>query len=384
MRTLFNSILQVMMLVIDTAFRIFKNKVFQAIFFFLLLPPLALFSADSPHWEKNHVLDTAIKRGIDATILQNYSLAYSVFDSLIAKNPDDPRGYFYKAAAIQSKMMDLEDYSEGDVFERYIQKTIRLSNRMIHSYPGDGWGYFYAGSGYSYYALYLIHEKKYFKGIRLAQKGMGLLNRAVSLDSTVFDAYLGIGTYEYWRSRKTKFLKWLPIFPDRTKDGIRKIKLAFRKSRFARSVSLNELIWVEIDRGNWKAAIDYARQGLEQYPGSRFFLWPLAEAYFRGGFHHQAANAFADLLKTYEKETLSNHYNEAICAYKVAISAFFDHDYVRSKKYCEMFLSYARSPKIKKRLNRKKKEIRKILEEDKKILSRITLKPEQKNNRNLP
>ena len=354
--------------------RIYQNKILQTILLIFLTNGTVLFSADPPHWEKNHVLDSAIKRGIDATILQNYSLAYSVFDSLIARNPDDPRGHFYKAAAIQSKMMDLEDYSEGGTFVKCIQKTIRLSNTIIHNHPRDGWGYFYAGSGYSYFALYLIHEKKYFKGLHLAQKGIGLLNKAVSTDSMIFDAYLGIGTYEYWRSRKTKFLKWLPIFPDRTEDGLRKIKLAFKKSRYARAVSLNELIWVEIDRKNWKSAIDYAKQGLAQYPGSRFFLWPLAEAYFRGGFHRQAANAFASLLKTYENEILSNHYNEAICAYKVAISAFFDHDYVRSKQYCEAFLSHSKSPKFKKRMAKKEKEIRKILREDEKILSRITLK----------
>lgn len=343
----------------------------QIILFIFFANGGLLFAADSPHWEKNHVVDGAIKRGIDATILQRYSLAYSIFDSLIALNPNDPRGYFYRAAAIHSKMMDLEDYREDADFVKFIRKTIRLSDAILRDHPLDGWAYFYDGSGYSYFSLYLIHEKKYFKGLRLAQKGVGLLNKAVSKDSTVYDAYLGIGTYEYWRSRKTKLLKWLPIFPDRTEDGIRKIILSFEKSRYARAVSLNELIWVEIDRKNWKAAIDYARQGLAQYPGSRFFLWPLAEAYFRGGFHRQAANAFASLLKTYENEILPNHYNEAICTYKVAISAFFDHDYVRSYTYCQKFFSLKNPSQYQERLKKKAKELHKLMDEDRDILKRI-------------
>ena len=356
---------------IKFSLRMTQNRIVPALLFVFLTNGTVLFSADSPHWGKNHVVDSAIKRGIDATILQQYSRAYSIFDSLIALNPNDPRGYFYKAAAIQSKMMDLEDYTEGADFVKFIRKTIHLSEVIVREHSLDGWGYFYAGSGYSYFSLYLLQKKKYFKGLRFAQKGIGLLNKAVSTDSTVFDAYLGIGAYEYWRSRKTKFLKWLPIFPDHTKDGIRKIRLAFRKSRYAQAISLNELIWVEIDQKNWRAAIDYAKQGLAQYPGSRFFLWPLAEAYFRGGFHRQAANVFARLLKTYQTETLSNHYNEAICAYKVAMSAFFDHDYVRSEQYCEKFFSLKNPADYQKRLEKKTKKLRKLLKENQKILARI-------------
>ena len=348
-----------------------QNLVLLLAFLFCMTNIPALFATDFPHWEKNHIIDSAIKRGIDATILQKYSLAYSIFDSLISQTPGDPRGYFYKAAAIHSKMMDLEDYSEDESFKRTIQKTIHLSDAIVRDHPLDGWGYFYAGSGYSYFALYLIHNKKYFKGLRLAQRGVKLLERSVAVDNTVYDAYLGIGTYEYWRSRKTNFLNWLPIFQDRTKQGIQKIKTALKKSRYAQAVSLNELIWVEIDQRNWKAAIDYAKEGLNRYPGSRFFLWPLAEAYFRGGFHRQAANAFADLLKTYENENLSNHYNEAICAYKVAISAFFDHDYVRSEQYCEKFFSLNNPEQYQERLKKKAKKLRKLMEEDREILGKI-------------
>ncbi|GBD94754.1 hypothetical protein BMS3Abin05_02366 [bacterium BMS3Abin05] len=343
---------------------------FAGIFIIGFLTPNLSFSTSVPNWNGHGKIDGLIRKGIDATIVQKYNLSYAIFDMLIAMNPDDPRGYFYKAAAIQSKMMDREDYSEGKGFLKNIRKTIRISMKILKNHPDDGWASFYAGSAYSYYALYLIHEKKYFKGLRLAQKGIHYLNKAVSSDSTVYDAYLGIGTYEYWRSRKTQFLKWLPLFPDKKKEGLAKIKLAMEKSKYAKGVSLNELVWIEMDRKNWRAAIRFAERGLAQYPGSRFFQWPLAEAYYQGHFYYKAANAFAQLLDSYLKEDLPNHYNAAICAYKVALSAFFDHDYKRSEEYCRKYLSFPNPQALEKRLAKKEKEIRKILSENQKILKR--------------
>ncbi len=323
-----------------------------------------------PNWAASGRTDAMIRRGIRATILQRYRLANAIFDSLIAENPYDPRGYFYKAAAIQSKMMDAEDYSESPRFVVTIKKAIQFSDRIVAEMPGDAWATFYLGSGYSYYAFFLIQSRSYFSGLKLAVKGVGFLEKAVQLDSTVYDAYLGIGTYQYWRSRKTKFLKWLPFFPDKTREGLLNIKRALEKSRYARAAALNELIWVEMDREDWPQAIAYAKEGLRQYPGSRFFLWPLAEAYFRSGRFRSAERAFSNLMEQYLSENLPNQYNAAVCAYKVAVSAYFDHDYVKSYNFCRKFFTLKNPPAYEERLKKKAKKLRRLLEENRRILEK--------------
>ncbi len=351
-----------------------SRSVFLALPFFVLI---LLFAGESrgrvpkvPKWMASGQVDGMIRRGIRATILQQYPLAIAIFDSLIAQNTFDPRGYFYKAAAIQSKMMDAEDYSEKKQFVSTMNRAIALSNQIVAEFPEDAWANFYLGSGYSYYAFFLIQNKSYFSGLRLAKKGIGYLEKAVALDSTVYDAYLGIGTYQYWRSQKTQFLKWLPFFPDRTREGLANIERALRKSRYARAAALNELIWVEMDREDWAKAIAYAQEGLRQYPGSRFFQWPLAEAYFRAKQFRNAEQEFADLMEQYLKENISNHYNAAICAYKVALSAYFDHDYVTSYAFCKKFFSFKNPPAYQERLKKKSKKLRHLLEENRRILEK--------------
>ncbi len=348
-----------------------KRAIFFILFWILISAAAVQAGAPKvPDWAASGHTDSLIRRGIQATILQRYRLATAIFDSLISENPIDPRGYFYKAAAIQSKMMDAEDYSESPQFVSTIRKAIDLSNRIVAEMPRDGWANFYLGSGYSYYAFFLIQKRSYFPGLKMAVKGVSFLEKAVQLDSTVYDAYLGIGTYQYWRSRKTKFLKWLPFFPDRTREGLRNIKRALEKSRYARAAALNELIWVEMDRHAWPEAIAYAREGLHEYPGSRFFLWPLAEAYFRAGQYRSAEREFSNLLNQYLAENLSNRYNAAVCAYKVAVSAYFDHDYVKSYKFCRKFFTLKNPPAYEERLKKKAKELRRLLKENRRILEK--------------
>ena len=359
------------------------GKRIYLLFFLLLLGKPALAGQPPvPDWTAPGPVDQMIRRGIRATILQRYPEAYAIFDSLIDRNAFDPRGYFYKAAAIQSKMMDAEDYRESSQFLAAIRRAIALSEDLVDELPGDAWAHFYLGSGYSYYAFYLLQTKSYFSGFKLAVKGVGFLEKAVSLDSTVYDAYLGIGTYQYWRSRKTKFLKWLPFFPDRTREGVANVEKALKKSRYARAAALNELIWVEMDRRNWAKAIAYARQGLREYPESRFFLWPLGEAYFKAGRFQAADRVFSDLMKQYLKENLSNHYNAAICAFKVAKSAYFSHNYARSLKFCRTFFSLKNPPAYAKRLKKKSKELRRLEAENLKILAKTT--PQMSGNEQPP
>gem|GEM_PF-229259 len=305
-------------------------------------------------------VDTLIREGIRATILQKFDRADSLFRMLQRRNPDDPRAFFYQAAALQSRMMDAEDYSREKEFLQLIEETVQRADRILKRSPGNAAAMFFKGAALGYRGFYHAQRKRYLKGIRDALRGIGFLNRAVQLDSAFYDAYLGIGTYKYWRSRLTEFLHWLPFFPDKKEEGIRLIELAARKGRYGRDVAANELMWVELDRKNYWRALAIGQEMLEKYPGSRFFMWPMAEAYFRSGQFSRAIELFRRLMESYRKEPENNHYNEIICGLRIAQAYLKLGLERRACQQAREMLALPLAAEVKKRLGKRLKELQRI------------------------
>lgn len=316
-----------------------------------------------------HSVDLFIHRGIKATIMQNYDLAMTTFDSLKTVSGEDPRPYFYQAAALQARMMDFEDYSEEDRFLQLLDQSAVLAEQWIKIDSLSAMGYFFKGAAISYRGFYYAQRKNYFKGLRDAIVGIKHLNQAVKTDSSYYDAYLGIGTYKYWRSRLTKYFKWLPFFPDQRKEGIRLIEKAVQHGRYGRDVAINGLIWIEIDRRNFVKAINLSRLMQKKYPGSRYFMWPLAAAFFKAGRFAEAIEQYEKLIQSLNSEKKNNHYNEILCRNRIVEAYQKIGNVEQACAVAESALTTSLNPQIRKRLSGKLKKLQKVLREcrDKKI-----------------
>lgn len=321
-----------------------------------------------------------IEEGIRLTILQRFEEAMAKFDSLKFVENNPTQRFFYQAATLQAQMMDREDYSLEDQFMRLIDQTITAADSLLKHDDDRAWACFYKGSALSYKGYYLAQRKRYLPALRSVIPGIKLLEEAISLDSTIYEAYLGVGSYKYWRTRMMRFLHWLPFFPDQRQEGIAMIHKAIEQGRLARPVAISELIWIEIDRHNWPVAISYAKQALQEYPGSRFFLWGLAEAYFRGGCLHQAIKIYQQLLKSYQREKNYNHYNDVICYYRLAQCHHLLREYQTSHQYCQMILELPLAKNVRHRLKKRLKETEKLLYlNQKKLAQASTNSGEQKD-----
>lgn len=313
-------------------------------------------------------IDDFTHRGIRATLLQNYKLAFATFDSLKLFTNNDPRPYFYHAAALQASMMDFEDYREENLFFELIKQTIKNSERWIKTDSLKARGYFFKGAALSYKGFYYAQKKEYLKGFRDAVTGIKLLQKVIQIDSTYYDAYLGIGSLKYWRSVLTQYINWLPIVGDQRLEGIAMIEKAGQYGRYGRDVALNSLIWIEMDRKNFERAIKLSLKMQEKFPGSRYFIWPLAESYLRAGLYEKAVIQFQRLIKSYRQEPNNNFYNEVICGFKIARSYQFQKNYSYAYNIALETINLSLEPGIKKRLKEKLKELKKIVEDCKKLI----------------
>lgn len=280
------------------------------LFFYFVISPVSAKSPFSSH------IDSLISLGIQATFLHEYDQAESLFAKIEKINPDHPAGPFYRAATAQSKMMDYETSLLADTFEARIQRAIRLGEHALQKNPNDPWLYFYLGNAYSYKGLYLGKTGRLVAGFLHAHKGVNYLEKAVEIDPSLYDAYLGIGGYKYWAGRFYRYLNWLPWIQDERELGIQMIRTAIEKGQFSKWVGINTLGWIEYDRKQYATAMELFSKGLSQFPGSRFFLWGVADCAFGMKNYPLAIQLYSELLESILKANQKNGYNEAECRLK--------------------------------------------------------------------
>jgi len=300
--------------------------------------------------------DSLIQKAIEMSIQHDYDNAEKILQQIIDNNPEHPAGYFFMAATIQSKMMDFETNRWDTDFFHYIELTIKKANDKIHkSSDPNIWAQFYKGSALSYLAFVEGRRGKYLQAIRHGFSGITSLKKITKIHTNFNDALFAIGSYNYWRSRITRFINWLPIISDQRENGIQMVRQATQKGRFTRYAALNELVWILIDADEPDEAFEYAKKGLQKFPESRFFLWGAAKSASALKNYPTAINYFQKIIESITQTSFNNHYNEYICRFNLIKCYIETNNIAAAKNQLTMLKSLKIAPKVQKRLKKQKK-----------------------------
>ncbi len=294
-----------------------------------------------------------ILAGIELTIINRFQQADSVFQGLIRDFPDRPWGYFYRGANLQAWMVDHEDYSRMKAFHFWMERCIAIVDSLERIKQATAWDYFYQGSAYLYRSFLEGKQRRWWPAYRHSLQGVKRLEKALELDSTLFDAYLGIGSYKFWKSKKAGILTRLPILKNETAVGIALVRRALEKGRFVTWIGRDQLAWILMENGQLQEALAIARENFERFPQSRFFGWTLARVYEKTGHLAEARQLYQWLLEQIRRLPENNHYNEVILLIKLAELACKRGEEAKGALYLKQIGSIALSPEVKKRLQKR-------------------------------
>lgn len=258
-------------------------------------------------------MDSLLTAGIDQTLRQDYERAENTFRIVARDFPNHPAGFLYQAALLQTLAMDYELPMGREPFDSLLDLGQERASDMIERDPDSPWGYYYRGTmlGYDSYARAMRGD-----WFGAASKGMSSASdfrRAVAADSSFYDAYAGIGTYAYWKTRKIEFLAWLPFIGDRREEGIRYLILCTERGAYNRFTAMSSLVSIYLDDGKVSEAAHIAAEALRSYPENRLFLWGLATALDQSGDTSGALGAYQRLLASIVSDQKENSYNELVC-----------------------------------------------------------------------
>jgi len=258
-------------------------------------------------------MDSLLLRGIDLILQQRYSNASSYFSELSQHYPDSPEGSVFQAAALQTAAIDFRDFRQMEQFDSLLGITKSIAEKMIEEKPTSPWGHYYLGTALGMESYDKIQRGEYISGYFKGRSAVNELENVLKLDSSFYDAYSVLGTYYYWKSRKTEIINWLPFFSDERAKGIQCLVFANEKGRYQHFAAMSNLLWIYVDAGEYKKAEDLARQALERYPLHRIFLHGLAGAL-------QGQNKMSEALDVYQRQLAAiladdspNDYNEIGC-----------------------------------------------------------------------
>lgn len=284
-----------------------RNKI---VFFIFLC--LYSFSVYAQRLE-NPALHSLILAGIDLTLKQEYVSADSIFRVVEREFPFHPSGYLYQAAVLQSKAMDYEAALNVAYFDSLIALGKEKAEELVRKKSSSPWGHFFLGTALGYDSYARVYRREWFGGVTKGLSSVSEFKKALEKDSSCYDAWVGIGTYYYWKSRKTEFLHWLPFVSDSRQEGINLLERSVQQGVYNKFAALSALISIYLDAKNFDAAERCATAGLKSYPENRTFLWGLATALDRGRKLEQAAQAYRNLLDVFKADTTRNIYNEIVC-----------------------------------------------------------------------
>ncbi len=179
-----------------------------------------------------------------------YDKARADFDTYISSHPKDPEGYFYRTATDWWHLAQEFEYKLPDIqvqFQADAEKTIEVSQELYDSTDDrkvKARALLYWGGAEGLRGRWLVTQHEWVSAYFAGKRGARYLRRAVDYDPTQYDAYMGLGIYDYFTDTMSgvqAVLAALLIHGDKAR-GLKELQIAIDKSELARVEAMTFLI----------------------------------------------------------------------------------------------------------------------------------------------
>jgi len=244
-------------------------------FFFFFLCSGLIFSQNFP--DKN--VDSLLVAGIDNIVEENYSEAENIFFRLKKDYPRLPLGSLYLAAAEIARSADFFEEMNSEKIEKYFEQSESVADSLYDDDDENIWNIYFKGLLAGYRAYYFALQGDYYGAFMHGYDSYSFFTKCLEQDTLFYEAYIAIGSFEYWMSAKTEFFSWIPFYDDNRQNGISLLETAWKKAPYNAHLAAYSLIWIYINEKDYSNAVKLAEEELKKYPSTRFFKWGLANAY---------------------------------------------------------------------------------------------------------
>ncbi len=224
-------------------------------------------------------LEGYLSAGTSAVYNLDFKSAEEQLARAVQIRPDHPAAYFFQLMLIWYRLTYDCLLNRNPPMEKKLldqaERTIDISKTYIEKSGHPEVGYLYLGGALGAKGWFHVTRNQWVRAYLSGKKGYSNMLKVVELDPEVYDAYLGIGMFEYYAATLGPTLKALASFSIRgdRERALRHLRFAEFKSRFVR---------LEAAYFQWNAANDEQRYDdaerkaaalTHSFPDSPLFLW---------------------------------------------------------------------------------------------------------------
>jgi len=284
------------------------------IFFCVFISIFKLTIAQTFHW------DQSVYSILNLVMKQEYDSAYKICDQRIKADSMDIDSRYLKLVTLQSQLADYESYSlEGlrciSMAESLI--TFLESATAIRNSPDDKEKTdFLKGNIYGILSIIKAKRGSILSSIRDARLSYGHFKRLEKSQSFFPDVLYGLGLFDYYIGDN---LKWIPGVGKRARSGLDMLYAASKSNSPFRYGAKNSLVWVLLERGDFKEADSIASEVLQEYPGNTLFLQVKSRAAFGTRQYQRAIELAEQLISLSLKRDVIN-WSDVLSGYQLIAS----------------------------------------------------------------
>jgi len=182
------------------------------------------------------VTDKQIQVGLDKIYNFNWEDGFKAFNTIIKKSPDDPRGYHYKSIIFLWYYLGNLQETNLDSFTYFSDKSLELANLKLTQKTTAELKYL-IGSIYYNKSIAEARSGNYLQALWTSNQMKSNLEEAVKLKPDLYDAFLGLGLYNFALSQIPSTLEWAANLVGITADkelGLTYVNKTVQKGKFSK------------------------------------------------------------------------------------------------------------------------------------------------------
>lgn len=236
--------------------------------------------------------------------------ATKIFNQLIEKYPDHPFGYFGLAMTKWAEFEYVAEESSPQLEEEYhllTKKAGEIAERWIKKNPHDSYARMCLGGIYGLLARLYVTQHRWIKAYFTGRKAIYHMTKAVELEPELYDAYLGLGLWEYSAGTLGGVIKILAPFLIRgdAKKGIEYLWICAEKGKFNKIAAKLLLIEIftqtESKYSNPQLALSLSQELVKQYPYLSQMHFSLILSLYEAKRYDAAEKEMIEYLRRIEK-----------------------------------------------------------------------------------